>query len=630
MHVFVSYAREDKRWFDPDYHFNLVPYLTESLRRNGVTFWYDKSLLGGDEFRRRIEAEIDRAQIALLIVSQHFLNSEFIESFEMPRIAQRAQRGQMLVVPVLVEPCDWIDYSFLADRQMVPSSSPLIHFTESEAKWADVRFQILDGLKTQVKRIREAMNAEALRRETEELKKREKELAVQSKGDDAARIAQEAADRKAREESEQRAREAAEQKARESAANQAALEEIVRKRAEERQLREREQEALRQKEAAERKAREKKERKSRDGEKGSTTALLEVLLRQKRFLLACVVACIGIGALVAYRHWSIYAGAKWVPLKSDVTVSLYSIAASSDGKILYTCGYGTPFLDSTNGGTTWANQGTGVRSSCKSIFTTSDGSRVWASGSDSKVVESTDRGTNWAIVRAKTKSTATGQSSSGSSTPFESFYDLFGLNGSSTIDAIFGTPDGTHLWASGTNGDIEQSDNGSANWTIRFTPTNSELLAISGTPDGNILVAVGAKGTVIATVNSGTDWKSETSGTGSDLRAVFVAADSKLVCAVGDMGVIRISTDKGATWSAGQSGVGASLHGVFGTSDGKHLWAVGTSGIIIQSDDRGATWKLRTSDTKSGLNAILGTSDGKLLYAVGDNGTILESKSGFY
>jgi hypothetical protein len=155
VHIFVSYAREDKQWLDPEYRYNLIPFLAESLRRYGVVFWYDKELKPGDVFKRQIESEIDQAQIALLIVSQSFLNSEFIEQIEMARITERARRSETIVIPVLVEPCDWSDYPFLADRQMVPSANPLIDFTESEAKWAKVKFQILDGLKAQLKRIRE-------------------------------------------------------------------------------------------------------------------------------------------------------------------------------------------------------------------------------------------------------------------------------------------------------------------------------------------------------------------------------------------------------------------------------------------------------------------------------------------
>ena len=48
------------------------------------------------------------------------MNSEFIEKHEMARIANRAKQGQMIIVPVLVEPCDWSEYPILADRQMVP------------------------------------------------------------------------------------------------------------------------------------------------------------------------------------------------------------------------------------------------------------------------------------------------------------------------------------------------------------------------------------------------------------------------------------------------------------------------------------------------------------------------------
>jgi hypothetical protein len=161
VHVFVSYAREDKRWLDPEYRYNLIPFLAESLRRLNVVFWYDTELKPGDVFKRQIEAEIDQAQIAILIVSQSFLNSEFIEQTEMPRIAERARRGETIVIPVLVEPCDWSDYPFLADRQMVPSANPLIDFTESDAKWAKVKFQVLDGLKAQLKRIRETAQSPA-------------------------------------------------------------------------------------------------------------------------------------------------------------------------------------------------------------------------------------------------------------------------------------------------------------------------------------------------------------------------------------------------------------------------------------------------------------------------------------
>ena len=163
--------------------------------------------------------------------------------------------------------------------------------------------------------------------------------------------------------------------------------------------RERELEAQQQKDAAERKAREKAERKARVGEKGSASPLVEVLIpgNAKRILAACAAVCIVILAITVVRHWSFYAGVKWVPLSGGSSVNLYSLAASSDGKTLYTCGYGSVFLNSLDGGGTWIDRGTGLKSSCRSMFASPDGSRVALADRQAvgvKVVESTDRGAN--------------------------------------------------------------------------------------------------------------------------------------------------------------------------------------------------------------------------------------------
>ncbi|MEI7900914.1 MAG: toll/interleukin-1 receptor domain-containing protein, partial [bacterium] len=156
IRIFISYAREDKRWFQRDSQYTLIPYLIESLRKEDVSFWYDAEGLGvGDEFKRRIEEAIDNAHIALLIISQSFLASDFIEHVELPRIQARADQGRMLVIPVLVEPCAWEEDEFLNARQMLPGKpTPLIDYSDNERAMAHVRYEILDGLKKVVRRLR--------------------------------------------------------------------------------------------------------------------------------------------------------------------------------------------------------------------------------------------------------------------------------------------------------------------------------------------------------------------------------------------------------------------------------------------------------------------------------------------
>jgi hypothetical protein len=153
IQVFVSYSRTDQRWIRED---SLIPWLARSLKKDKVDLWWDKEgILPGDEFRRLIEREIDRSLIALLLVSQEFLNSEFIERVELTRVEARAHAGQMTVIPILLEPCVWEELEFLSGRQMLPGKpTPLINYTESDREWAEVRAEILGGIRRAVARFR--------------------------------------------------------------------------------------------------------------------------------------------------------------------------------------------------------------------------------------------------------------------------------------------------------------------------------------------------------------------------------------------------------------------------------------------------------------------------------------------
>src|ERR1019366_2465821 len=98
--------------------------------------------------------EIDRSALALLLVSQEFLNSDFIEKIELPRIQARAQRGEMVVIPILLEPCAWDELEFLSSRQMLPGKpTPLSDYAATEREWVNVRAEILAGVRRAVSRL---------------------------------------------------------------------------------------------------------------------------------------------------------------------------------------------------------------------------------------------------------------------------------------------------------------------------------------------------------------------------------------------------------------------------------------------------------------------------------------------
>lgn len=152
VNIFVSYSHLDKRWVDPADEHNLVPFLNLSLAKDGVRFWYDGDLGAGDDFRAKIQTQIEQSEIAILLVSQHFLNSEFIRDEELPQIEARLAAGAMRVAPILVGSCDWQELSVVGSRHMLPGfPKPLIVFVENEATWDAVRHEILQAIRKMVR-----------------------------------------------------------------------------------------------------------------------------------------------------------------------------------------------------------------------------------------------------------------------------------------------------------------------------------------------------------------------------------------------------------------------------------------------------------------------------------------------
>lgn len=101
--LFISYAHEDEDWR------RLVENHLKVLELNRVAsldVWSDKKLQAGSEWKATIEAKLEGASVAVLIVTPSFLSSEFIMREELPCLIYRKKANQKLtIIPVLASPC---------------------------------------------------------------------------------------------------------------------------------------------------------------------------------------------------------------------------------------------------------------------------------------------------------------------------------------------------------------------------------------------------------------------------------------------------------------------------------------------------------------------------------------------
>jgi len=90
--VFVSYAHKDRKWAD-----ELVKFLAPWIRDKRLDLWDDSRIEPGDDWRKEIKKSLEEATVAVLLVTQNFLASEFISKYELPLLLGRAQKKQVRI-----------------------------------------------------------------------------------------------------------------------------------------------------------------------------------------------------------------------------------------------------------------------------------------------------------------------------------------------------------------------------------------------------------------------------------------------------------------------------------------------------------------------------------------------------
>lgn len=102
VRIFCSYAHKDeplREALDP--HFAL-------LRRQGVaTYWTDREIYAGSDWASQIDHNLRTANVIILLLSAHFINSNYCFDIELKQAAARHLRGEAVVIPVVLQPCKW-------------------------------------------------------------------------------------------------------------------------------------------------------------------------------------------------------------------------------------------------------------------------------------------------------------------------------------------------------------------------------------------------------------------------------------------------------------------------------------------------------------------------------------------
>ncbi|PJG53866.1 hypothetical protein CVM73_17555 [Bradyrhizobium forestalis] len=114
--VFITYSHHDRAYLAED---SLYGFL-KGLTREGFSIWFDTRLEAGALWDNEIKKQMEAADIVIALVSQSFLNSDYCQSVEMARFLERRKETGLVILPIIVAPCDWRSYPWLSATQFEP------------------------------------------------------------------------------------------------------------------------------------------------------------------------------------------------------------------------------------------------------------------------------------------------------------------------------------------------------------------------------------------------------------------------------------------------------------------------------------------------------------------------------
>lgn len=139
LRLFLSYAHEDESYKDA-----LTTHLS-GLRGSGlIDDWNDRALLPGEEWDAGIRKNLEEADIAVFLISAHFMASTYINEVEVKSALEKHEAGSLTIVPVLIRHCDFSSFQALNGFQALPQNGkPVKAFEDMDEAW----MQVINGLK---------------------------------------------------------------------------------------------------------------------------------------------------------------------------------------------------------------------------------------------------------------------------------------------------------------------------------------------------------------------------------------------------------------------------------------------------------------------------------------------------
>ena len=125
--VLLSYRHQDREWLR-----RLQTMLMPLMRKKTITLWDDTRIKAGTKWKDEISKALSSARVAVLLVSPHFLASEFISNQELPPLLEATAHKDLRILWIAVSHCMYKETEIANYQAANDPSNPLDSLTTAE------------------------------------------------------------------------------------------------------------------------------------------------------------------------------------------------------------------------------------------------------------------------------------------------------------------------------------------------------------------------------------------------------------------------------------------------------------------------------------------------------------------
>jgi hypothetical protein len=142
--LFISYAHRDEAL-----RRELTKHLATLKRQGIISEWHGREIAPGAEWDREIKEQLNEAQIVLLLVSPDFIASDYCYDIELARALERNERGETVVIPVVLRPTDWADTPLKRLQALPTGARPVTTWPNTDEAF----FNVAQGIRLVAERL---------------------------------------------------------------------------------------------------------------------------------------------------------------------------------------------------------------------------------------------------------------------------------------------------------------------------------------------------------------------------------------------------------------------------------------------------------------------------------------------